>query len=279
MSLALLGAGCVPALFVSTRPDASLYPEPPQDAVTFWGHACVYLDLAGFGIVTDPLFGRRYSPFNGRVIPYPPREAYDQTRLVLISHAHQDHLQAGTLARFSAHCVILCPPPAEKYVRGLGPQVQVMRPGDEYPFPGGSVTAVLADHPGGRWSTTPRADGGALGYVIRSSKLTIYYSGDTRYFDGIERVGRDFRPDLAILNVNVHLPPADALRAEVALGAPRVIAAHMGAYGGRAGRRGRAYRDQFLKLAGPLVVPLRVGESLALDSLRARPQPLGSPVP
>jgi len=268
-------SGCAPALIVKMRPDARLYHEPVKDTVTFWGHACVYVDLAGYGIVTDPVFGARYSPLNGRRIPYPPTEAYDQTRLILISHAHQDHLQPGTLARFSRSCVVLCPAPSEKYVRGLGPQVRVMRPGDEYPFPGGSVIAVLADHPGGRWSRKPRADGGALGYVIRTRRATLYYSGDTRYFAGIARVGADFKPDLAILNVNSHLEPMDAMRAEVSLGSPRVIAAHVGAYGGRAGKRGRRWHEEFLGLAGPLGVPLRVGESVSLDSVLARPRPVG----
>src|SRR5512143_2151253 len=233
--LLALTAGCAPALFVKTRPDASLYHEPPASAITFWGHASVYIDVDGYGIVTDPVFGARYSPFNGRKIPTPPPEAYDQTRLILISHAHQDHLQPSTIARFSAASTILCPAPSEKYVLGLGPHVRVMHPGDVYEFPGGSVVAVVADHPGGRWSTTPHADGGALGYVIRTAQRTIYYSGDTEYFDGFAKIGAEFKPDVAILNVNAHLKPADALRAEEALGCPRVIASHEGAYGGRAG--------------------------------------------
>ncbi|MGE5179467.1 MAG: MBL fold metallo-hydrolase [Bacteroidota bacterium] len=273
--LLALTAGCAPALFVKTRPDASLYHEPPASAITFWGHASVYIDVDGYGIVTDPVFGARYSPFNGRRIPTPPPEAYDQTRLILISHAHQDHLQPSTIARFSAASTILCPAPSEKYVVGLGPHVRVMRPGDVYEFPGGSVVAVVADHPGGRWSTTPHADGGALGYVIRTAKRTIYYSGDTEYFDGFAKIGAEFKPDVAILNVNAHLKPADALRAEEALGCPRVIASHEGAYGGRAGTKGLRWHDEFLGLAGGLAAPLRVGESVALDSLTPRAIPAG----
>lgn len=273
--LLVLSAGCAPALFVKTRPDARLYHEPTPSAVTFWGHACVYLDLDGYGVVTDPVFGARYSPLHGRKIPTPPPEAYDQTRLILISHAHQDHLQPETLARFGKECVILCPAPSEKHVIGLGPRVQVMRPGDSYPIPGGSVTAVVADHPGGRWARKPHTDGGALGYVIRTSKATIYYSGDTQYFAGMERIGAEFQPDLAILNVNVHLRPAEALRAEAALGYPRVIAVHMGAYGSPSGKRSLRLHDEFLGLAGPLAIPLRVGESVALDSVLPRPAPGG----
>lgn len=275
----VLGAGCAPALFVKTRPDARLYPEPPRSAVTFWGHSSVYLDVDGYGIVTDPVFGSRFSPLHGRQIPPPPPEAYDQARLVLISHAHQDHLQPSTLTRFSDDCMILCPAPSAEHVRGLGPRVRVMRPGDQFHFPGGTVVAVPAYHPGGRWSRKASADGGALGYVVRTRRGTIYYSGDTDYFDGFKRIGEEFRPDLAIFNVNVHLKPPDARRAQADLGFPRAMAVHLGAYGSpRAGRAIRYHRE-FLAMAGPLGVPLRVGESLPLDSIRTRPAAPGPTVP
>lgn len=263
-------AGCAPALFVSTYPDRTLYPEPPRNAVTFWGHACVYVDVGGYGIVTDPVFGKRYSPFNGRQIPTPPATSYDQTNVILISHAHQDHLQPKTLRLFPRTALILCPPPCVEYVRGLGREYRVMRPGDTFAFPGGTIIAVVADHAGERWSSKDRPDGGALGYVIRTPGLTLYYSGDSKFFEGFRQVGRTFAPDLAILNVNHHLTPPDAWRATEALGFPRVIASHTGAYGGVAGRHGRKWHDEFLKKAGTLGIPLRVGESIALDDIPSR---------
>lgn len=261
---AVLAAGCAPAVFVSQPLDATLYPEPTHDAVTFWGHASVYMDFAGTGIVTDPVFESTYSPIHGRTVPKPPPETYDQTSIILISHAHHDHLNPKTLSRFSSDAVILCPVPSEKYVRNLGPAVRVMRPGDEFPFPGGRVIAVPALHPGARWFGKAKADGRALGYVVTTPAVTVYYSGDTEYFPGIEEIGSRYRPDIAILNVNVHLEPEDALRAMFSLGSPRVIPIHRDAYGGRAARRGRKWRDEFDRLAGPLCLPLRVGESVAL---------------
>jgi L-ascorbate metabolism protein UlaG (beta-lactamase superfamily) len=263
--------------FESPRLDPDLYAEPPGEAVTFWGHACVYIDVRGRGIVTDPVFGRRYSPLNGRRIPSPPPNAYEQTRVILISHAHHDHLQPRTLARFPKRAVILCPPPSEKYVRSLGPRVRVMRVGEEYRFSGGTIVAVPADHPGGRYSHTAEADGRALGYVIRTENGTVYYSGDTDYFPGIEAIGRRYRPDLALLNVNAHLRPADALRAAEALGSPRVVPLHLGAYGGRAARRGKRFHREFLDLAGPLAMPLQVGESVLLNGAARRPAAVGRP--
>ncbi|HET7496736.1 MAG TPA: MBL fold metallo-hydrolase [Candidatus Eisenbacteria bacterium] len=253
------------ARFATVRHDPDLYAEPPGGAVTFWGHACVYIDVRGRGIVTDPVFGRRYSPLNGRRIPSPPPSAYEETRVILISHAHYDHLQPRTLARFPRRATILCPPPSERYVRNLGPRVRVMRVGEEYTIRGASIVAVPADHPGGRYSHTAEADGRALGYVIRTEIGTLYYSGDTDYFPGIETIGRSYKPDLALLNVNAHLRPADALRAAEALGSPPVVPLHLGAYGGRAARRGHRWHREFLEMAGPLALPLAVGQSVILN--------------
>lgn len=172
--------------------------------------------------------------------------------------------------------MILCPPPSEKYVRELGPHIRVVRAGDEFRFPGGKIVAVPAHHPGGRYSRKPRSDGGALGYVIVTPSTTIYYSGDTEYFPGIERVAAEHRPDLAILNVNAHLPPIDALAATVALGVSRVLPSHVGAYGGRAAKVASALHDEYRRLAGPVAISLRVGESVALDQIERQPKPDGS---
>jgi L-ascorbate metabolism protein UlaG (beta-lactamase superfamily) len=267
-SLAVLSGCAAPAPFVHKPIDAHLYHEPHRDAVTFWGHASVYIDAEGVGIVTDPVFESSYSPIHPRKVPRPPLSAYDQTSIVLISHAHSDHLDPPTLRHFPRTAVILCPAPAEKYVRGLGPGVHVMRPGDTYAFPGGTVVAVAADHPGGRWMGKPSPDGRALGYVIVTPARTIYYSGDTEYFSGIEEVGRRFHPDLAILNVNVHLPPADAIRAVQTLGADRVIPIHRSAFGGGHQGRNARYREEFQHLADSLSIPLGVGDELSLGTLR-----------
>ena len=263
-----LGSGCA-ALGRSVHgTDPLLYPEPPADAITFWGHACAYIDVDGFGIVTDPVFAARYAVIRRRVIPSPPPEAYDQSRVVLISHAHHDHLDPATLARFPKGIVILAPAPAAAYLRKHGIAARVMRPGAEFPIPGGVIVAVAALHPGGRNSLKARSDGRALGYVIETPRCTIYYSGDTEYFPGIEEVGRRYHPDLAILNVNVHLPPADALRSMDVLGAERVLPIHRSAFGGGHQRRNAMYREEFQRLADSLSIPLAVGQEFSLGTLR-----------
>jgi len=205
------------------------------------------------------------------VIPAPPPGAYDQTSVILISHAHQDHLQPRTLGQFPRSAVVLCPAPSARYVPEGGPGVRVMRPGDVYRFPGGSIIAVAARHPGGRSSLKARSDGRALGYVIRTPRSTIYYSGDTEYFPGIERVGSAYRPDVAILNATRHLPTPDVVHAVFSLGVSKVILTHWGAYDGPTGRKALRRHEELLALLGPVALPLDVGESVALSGVVERP--------
>jgi len=238
--------------------------EPEANAITFWGHACAYIDVAGVGIVTDPVFTNRYATIRRRLIPPPPASAYDQTRIVLISHSHHDHLNATTLKRFPADAIILAPAPAARYLLRRGLRARVMAPGDEFAIPGGSIVAVAALHPGGRHSLRPRADGLALGYVIQTSGSTIYYSGDTEYFSGFAEIGARFDPDIALLNINAHLQYPEAALAVADLGMPIVLPIHYGAYDGKSVRHGRRWRGELARALGPTVVPIEVGESYPL---------------
>ena len=256
--------GCAPAVFGRTRPAPVTYAEPKPDAITFWGHACAYIDVGGFGIVTDPVFSHKYATIRRRLIASPPVDVYDQTRVILISHAHQDHLDPATLARFARNTVILAPYPAARYLQKRGVRAWVMRPGDEYPFPGGTIVAVPAHHPGGRLSLKARADGRAIGYVVQTSAQTIYYTGDTEYFSGFAAVAADFDPDIALLNLNAHLHSGDAVRAIQDLDAPIVVPMHLGAYNGKSERLGPRWTSELVGHLGQQIVPLEVGQSLPL---------------
>lgn len=262
----VLGAGCASS-GVHTAAMPNPYGPPARDAVTFWGHACAYIDVGGYGIVTDPVFSERYAVIRRRLIPAPPASAYGRARIVLISHAHQDHTDPSTLRRFPQDARIFAPAPAARYLRTRGFRVRTMVPGDVVPFPGGTITAVAALHPGPRLSLKARADGRALGYVIRTPERTLYYSGDTEYFPGLADVGRRFHPDVVLLNVNPHLHSRDALAAIADVGAPKVVPMHWGAYDGRSVRLAPGWIDELIEALGDRVIRLPVGGSLALRDL------------
>ena len=246
-------------------PSPELFPAPPRDAVTFWGHACVYIDIEGVGIVTDPVFERSLYT-RSRRSPIPPVSSYSGAQLVLISHTHDDHMSPGTLRTFPESVVILCPQPSAEHLEDIGRTVRVMKPGETFELGEIRVIAVAAHHPGPRFGLDAVADGRALGYVIQTPLATLFYSGDTDYFSGFSNVGMTYRPDVAILNVNGHLASTDATRAAWATGASIVIPTHWGGYkywlvGGN--KRPRDY-DTLRRVIGERLHVLELGQSLPL---------------
>jgi L-ascorbate metabolism protein UlaG (beta-lactamase superfamily) len=261
---ALFGLGCSGL----THTDPALFPPPERDAITFWGHACTYIDIDGVGVVTDPVF-RKTLVFRHRREPAPPPSSYAGARVVLLSHAHPDHLDPPTLRTFPDAAVILCPEPSARYLKDTGHDVRVMHPGDVYPFDGGTITAVDAHHMGGRWGIRAAADGRALGYVIETPRATIYYSGDSNYFSGFADVGWTFDPDILLLNVNGHLRGTDAVRAAWASRARLVVPLHWGTYpywifGGNERPRDEA---TMRRLVAERLRVLELGQSLPLSSV------------
>ncbi|MCI0451813.1 MAG: MBL fold metallo-hydrolase [Candidatus Latescibacteria bacterium] len=246
-------------------PNADLFPPPPRDAVTFWGHACVYIDAGGVGIVTDPVFERSVI-FRKRRVDAPPPSSYAGARVVLISHAHPDHLSGETLRTFPENVVILVPRPCAKYLDVVGREVRVMAPGDVFEVEGVRVTAVAAHHMGPRLGLDAASDGRALGYVVETPVGTVFYSGDTDYFSGFGDVGWTFDPDVAILNINGHLPSTDATRAAWATRAPVVVPAHWGAFGYWVfgGNKRPRDGDTLARVLGEKLRVLEMGQSLPL---------------
>jgi L-ascorbate metabolism protein UlaG (beta-lactamase superfamily) len=247
-------------------------PEPLGNAVTFWGHAACYIDVNGYGIVTDPVFEESYGIVYRRKIPPPPPEVYGRTRLVLLSHAHSDHLSVETLARFPATTTVLCSADAAAYLEGLELDVRTMALGESFDYPGGRVIAVPADHPGSRFSIASEPDGRALGFVVETPWAVLYYSGDTDYFEGFADVGARHAPDLALLNINAHLKPEDAAPAVADLGDPLVVPMHYGAFTNLNELRTPRWHNELAALLGDLLVKVGVGESVSLDKLHDRRQ-------
>jgi L-ascorbate metabolism protein UlaG (beta-lactamase superfamily) len=270
-AVCLLASGCSGL----ARTDAGVFPPPERNAITFWGHACAYVDVDGVGIVTDPVF-RNVILSRHRRGPAPPPSSYAGARVVLISHAHPDHMDPPTLRTLPEEAVILCPEPVAEHLKGVGRDVQVMHGGDVYAFDGGTITAVSVHHMGGRWGLTSGTDGRALGYVIETPQQVIFYSGDSNYFSGFSDVGWSFDPDILMLNVNGHLSGTDATRSAWATRARVVIPLHWGTlpywiFGGN----DRPRDEQLMKqVVGDRLHVLEVGQSYPLAAPRDERQAL-----
>jgi L-ascorbate metabolism protein UlaG (beta-lactamase superfamily) len=216
-------------------------PRPPAGtvAVTFVGHASVMITTPGNRILIDPLlenslFGVRRAKAAG-VAP----EDLADVDLVLVTHAHRDHLSRPSLARVPGSAPVVVPPHCQRLVRRAGLlKVEELEPGRGYRANDVEVTAVPVRHSGAR-GFGDSARRGACGYVVRTPRHSIYVAGDTGYFSGFVEIGRRFRPDIALLPISgyepaafreEHMSPLDAVYAFEDLGARVMIPTSYGSF-------------------------------------------------
>lgn len=199
------------------------------------GHGTVLVAMDGVRLLTDPLLRKRVAHLR-RAVPLDPI-ALQEIDAVLISHAHYDHLDVGSLRRLRKTPLAVIPKGLELVLRtsgvGFGRVVGIVE-GNELDIGGVRVVATHADHDGGR--PFPRVVATAVGYAILGSKR-IYFAGDTDLFPEMDGLVPDL--DLALVPIwgwgptlgrGKHMDPERAAEA-VALLRPRMaVPIHWGAY-------------------------------------------------
>jgi L-ascorbate metabolism protein UlaG (beta-lactamase superfamily) len=214
-------------------------PPPGALCATFIGHATVMLTTAQSRVLIDPCLGNfLWGLRRAEAACLSPVDAA-LTNLVLISHAHVDHLHLPSLRRLPRSATLLVPPGCGELVERLGfAQAVVLEPGADFRFRDLVVTSVATRH-GGRRSPVDFRRRAACGYVVKGQGVTAYFSGDTGYFSGFRDIGRRMRPDLALLPVSgyeplalreTHMSPLDAVAAFEDLEARILIPVAHGAF-------------------------------------------------
>lgn len=162
----------------------------------------------------------------------PAPETTDGLDAVLVSHLHHDHADLGSLRRLDRETPLLVPPGSRDFFerRGFG-AVGELAPGESAAVGDLTVTAIDADHDGGRRRFAP--DSQAIGFLV-AGRRRVYFAGDTDYFPGMEEL--DSELDLALLPIwgwgpNIgkgHLDPEGAARAAAALSPRLAVPIHWG---------------------------------------------------
>jgi L-ascorbate metabolism protein UlaG (beta-lactamase superfamily) len=222
------------ALLPRRPPPPIPMPAPGECAVTFIGHATASIRYARARAITDPCFARSLYSLRRLRPPVLPDGALEGIDVVLVSHAHADHLHRPSLERIDRTATVIVPFGC-RGADNLGfTRVVGLRPGDTFGVAGLSITAVPAHHRVGIFGNQP-----ACGYVIKGDGPTVYFAGDTGYFSGFGDVGARFHPDVALLPISGyrprslrrdHLSPLDAVYAFEDLGAQLLVPIHHGAF-------------------------------------------------
>jgi L-ascorbate metabolism protein UlaG (beta-lactamase superfamily) len=215
------------------------HPAAGHIAVTFVGHASVMVTTHAERVLVDPFLGEFLLGVRRRQAAcLDPADAADAS-LVLISHAHHDHLHLPTLRQLSRRAVVVVPNRCAALVARLGfARVVELAPGQAFEHGDVEVTAVAARHDGRR-GFIDRAWRPSNGYIVKCAGANVYCAGDTAYFSGFEEIGRRLHPDVALLPIagyeppdlrEDHMSPMDAVQAFVDLGAKLLVPIAHGAF-------------------------------------------------
>jgi len=238
-----------------TRVERFDTPAPPPARVdnglriTWINHSTVLIQVDGMNILTDPVFSERVSPVQwfGPRRYHPPGVAFEDLPVidvVLISHAHYDHLDRTSIIRLARRFNPL-------FVAGLGLKTWLRKAGagrvatgdwwDTIALPGAvQLTVTPAQH----WSRRGLFDRNRtlwVSYWIESSAGGVYFAGDTGLADHFatihERLGA---PCVSLLPIGAyeprwfmgqqHMNPADAVVAHQQLGASHSIGIHFATF-------------------------------------------------
>ena len=202
------------------------------------GHATVLLNFHGTWVLTDPALEHRIGIGRGRAKLGPRRLIQPALRpselppldLVLLSHAHMDHTDLGTLRRLAPDIPVVVQTGNGDLVRRFR-QVEELAWGESTEIGGLRIEATQARHWGARMITDRHRGYG--GYLLQKAGRTVLFAGDTAYTDALTPLGRRSRIDLAILPIGAydpwianHASPEQAWAMFKALGAEYVLPVH-----------------------------------------------------
>ena len=226
----------------SRAPDSGL-------RATWLGHSTVLVEIDGWRVLTDPVWGPRASPsrFLGpkrfQPVPVALRELPPLDAVVL-SHDHYDHLDYTTMrllrkypCRSSRRWVSVRTwnPLASRRIASWsstgGKRIACRAPGSRSPRHRRSTSPAAASRMATRrlWSS----------FVIQGTRHRVFFSGDTGPTAEHGEIRARLGPfDLTMLEVgahhpawgNIHLGPANALAAHALLGGGPLLPVHWGTF-------------------------------------------------
>jgi L-ascorbate metabolism protein UlaG (beta-lactamase superfamily) len=174
------------------------------------GHASTLLRVAGSTILTDPVLSSRIGVRVGsltlgldRLRP-PPMDLHSLPPIdvVLLSHAHFDHLDRPTLQRLAnpRTTVITAHRTTRLVPAGFGRVIELDW-GQQFTIAGVTYAAIRPAHWGARrWLDATR---GYNSYLIRGADRRVFFAGDTAFTTSF----RDLGPvDLAIMGIGAYDP-------------------------------------------------------------------------
>lgn len=192
--------------------------------ITFYGHACIGIEVSGKNILVDPFISA--NPKAAHININDLKADY-----ILLTHAHQDHiLDAEVIAKRTDATIVSNYEVAVHYgEKGL--KHHPMNHGGSWNFDFGKVKLVNAIHsssfPDGSYGGNP------CGFVIEGEHKNIYISGDTALTMDMKLIPMRTKLDLAILSLgdNFTMDVDDAIIASDFVDCDKILGVHFDTFG------------------------------------------------
>jgi L-ascorbate metabolism protein UlaG (beta-lactamase superfamily) len=232
----------IPSLFTK-RQGRKFKPSFPElmrgkFCITWIGHASFLIQTPEHSVLIDPNWAKWLKVI--KRIKHPGFELHDlpAVDLVLVTHAHFDHLDRRTLRAIASDQPIAVPEHVGNLVHGLGfNRVHELRHWQSFEHGTLKITLTPARHWGAR--VLHDSHRGFGGFLLEYAGRTIFHCGDTAYFEGFKEIGERSNIDIALLPIgayeaptkrDVHMNPEQALQAFRELRAKMMIPMHFGTF-------------------------------------------------
>ncbi|GAA1772116.1 MBL fold metallo-hydrolase [Luedemannella helvata] len=230
-----------------TSNDAATAPIAEGLAITWYGHATALVEIAGRRVLIDPVWSARCSP--SRLLG--PRRLHDMpvaladlppVDAVIISHDHYDHLDMATIRALTrdGEAVFIVPLGVGAHLERWGvPAGRLVELDWNEQATVGDVTLTLtaARHFSGRGLARDNTLWGS--WVIAGGGRSVFYTGDSGYFDGYAAIGAEHGPfDATLMQIGaygqewpfIHMTPEEAVAAHNDLGGGLLIPVHWASF-------------------------------------------------
>jgi len=209
-----------------------------QICITWIGHASFLVQTPRHNILIDPNWANWLIVIKRLKRAGLALDDLPNIDLVLITHAHFDHLNRRTLRAVAARQPIVVPSGVTSLVHDLGfEKVHEMNWWDEWTYRDLKITFTPAKHWGARVLHDQHRGYG--GFVIEFEGRQVYHCGDSAYFSGFSEIGRRLAPEIALLPIgayeppsfrDVHMGPEEAVKAFLELKSKTFVPMHFGTY-------------------------------------------------
>jgi len=227
--------------------DELIVDNTQEAAIYRLGHSSLLLAFADEFWLIDPVFSERASPLQwmGPKRFHPTPIALDQLpkiRGVIISHDHYDHLDRETITQLKDQVdYFVTPLGVGQHLRSWGVELDRIHELDwwqDVSLGKVNLTATPAQHFSGRGLL----DGNHTlwaSWVIRIDQASLFFSGDSGYFDGFKEIGERLGPfDLTMIESGaydrdwsqVHMTPEETMQAHIDLRGRALMPVHNGTF-------------------------------------------------